>query len=163
MTNFKFESEEIEDPELVSEFSMEDYEKYRLKTSELTIDLSIISLEGRDKEKYIEGRKEELNDSRTDVPHPYKPEKQSGKKEKDLVEFEGEPAYGKGFTDPEYNLIPENGDEIIRYEYNIKWISFVDHEKLVEVEIYTPTDSKISREKIVEIMNSFKLESDSTA
>jgi len=158
MTDFRFESDELRDPEIISEFSMDDYEKYRLKTSNLTIDLAILDMEGRDKDEYIQGRKEELNDSQTEVPHPYKPEKQEEDKENNLVEFENNPLHGKGFADPEYNLVPEEGEEIIRYNYLVKWNYFSSEKKLAEIGIYIPQNLDLKAERAIKFLETLKLD-----
>lgn len=158
MTDFRFESNEIEEPEIVSEFSMEGYEKFRLKTSKLTIDLAIVEMEGREREEYIQGRKEELNDSQTEVPHPYKPEKQQENKENNLVEFENNPLHGKGFADPEYNLISKDGTGIIRYSYLVLWNYFPSKNKLAEIEIYIPKNLDLSPESSIKFLETLKLD-----
>ena len=145
MTDIRFETEQIEDPEVVSELSMDDYEKYRLKTGELTLDLAIVGLEDRDGDEYIKQRKNEIADSDTEVPHPYKPEKQSREKEGELVEFSGKE--GKGFADPEFKLVAE-GDSMARYSYRVFWIEFLEKEKLCEVEAYVPKGSEVDVESI---------------
>lgn len=148
MTDFQFRTDEVEDPEVVSEFSMDDYEKYRLKTGELTLDLAIASLEDRDADEYMKQRKNEIADSDTKVPHPYKPEKQDMERPGELVEFSDKS--GKGFADPEYNLVPEGGDQIVRYRYQIRWIKFPDKNKLCEIEIYAPKSSGANLQAIAE-------------
>ncbi len=156
LTDFTFESDEVEDPEIVSEFSIDDYEKYRLKSSEITIDLSLVDLEDRDEENYIKERKSELAENETDVPHPYKPEKTSEKNEQDIVEFEEDPVYGKGFANPEYELVPKNGDKISRYLYIVTWRVFNSENKLAEIEIYLP-ENNFSSGKALEIAQSLEL------
>lgn len=146
MTDFHFDTGAVEDPEIVSEFSMEDYEKYRLKTGELTVDLAVVGLEDREADDYIRQRKNEIADSDTEVPHPYKPEKQNREKEGELVEFSDKS--GKGFADPEYNLVPENGDQIARYIYRVFWVEFPQEDKLCEVEFYAPKGSDIDLESV---------------
>lgn len=142
MTEISFESEELGEPEIVTDFSMEGYEKYRLKVSGLTVDVAIVSLEDRDKEEYIEGRKEELVSDQVDVPHPYKPEKQEKKRDSGRrVVFGDEPLHGKGFADPEYNLALEDENEIIRYRYIVTWKEFPSENKLVEIETYVPKEN----------------------
>lgn len=146
MTEFRFESEELETPEVVSEFSMEDYEKYRLKTGDITVDLAIVDLDDRDADEYIDQRKNEISDSETEVPHPYKPQKQSRDEGADKVEFSGRS--GKGFADPEYNLVSEDEGLIVRYDYFIVWKEFEDEAKLVEKEVYTPKGDNTEPEDI---------------
>lgn len=155
MTEFHFESEKIGDPETVSEFSMEGYEKYRVKSGELTLDIAIVELENRDEEEYIEQRKEELASSKKEVPHPYKPEKQNLDNNENLVKFSD--MHGKGYADPEYNLVSEEGDSITRYKYLITWKIFEDRNKLTEIEIYMPKDD-LSYQEAADLADSIRLE-----
>lgn len=151
MTDFSFGSDYMDNPEVVSELEMEDYEKYRLKQDELTADLAIVDLEERDTEEYIDQRKDEISGSETEVPHPYKPEKQSKDVSGELVEFSGRE--GEGFADPEYNLVPEEGEGMSRYRYRVFWIVFDDQQKLCEVEIFAPKGSDIDLRAVAESLN----------
>lgn len=155
MTDFNFESEEVKNPEIVSEFSMENYQKYRLKSGNLTLDLAIVGLENRNTADYIGQRKNEISHSETKVPHPYKAEEQSGDPGEELVDFNGKT--GRGSADPEYNLVPEDGGQIPRYDYLIKWLEPESEDRLVEIEIYSPKGD-YSESKLMEIINSFRME-----
>lgn len=152
---FQFESEKIEDSKIVTELSMEGYEKYRVKSGDLTLDVAIVGLENRDKDEYIEQRKEELASSKKEVPHPYKPEKQSKDSGENLVKFSD--MHGKGYANPEYNLVTEDEDKITRYQYLIVWKKFEDRNKLTEVELYRPKNS-FSDQEAVNLANSIRLE-----
>lgn len=156
MTEFDFESKAAGNPEIVSEFSMEDYEKYRLKSGNLTFDLAIVDLENREIVDYIGQRKNEISHSETEIPHPYKAEKQERDLGKKLVEFDGRA--GSGLADPEFNLVPADSGQVPRYDYLIKWIELESEDKLAEIEIYAPKGD-YSDSKLIEIINSFHLES----
>lgn len=155
MTDFKFESDKIEDPEVVSEFSMEGYEKYRLKTGELTIDLAIVDMENKGTEEYIEQRKKEISSSETEVPHPYKPEKKEGKKGENLIKFQENPLHGQSFADPEYNLVSNRKDKLVRYNYLIIWTDLGD-EKLAEVEFYSSKEKGRNKDELIRTARSLK-------
>lgn len=155
MTDFRFETDAFDETETVKEISMDDYEKYRLKTGDYTIDIAVIGLEDRDPDEYIRQRKNEISSSETEVPHPYKPEKTSRESGGQLIEFSE--MSGKGVAGPEYNLVDPEGEEIARYRYIVLWKKFEEREKMAEIEVYAPVEEH-SEDSLLQIAESFRLE-----
>lgn len=146
-----------DDLEKVNEYSTGEFIKYRFKSSELTVDISVIETE--DPEEQIGERKEDYRDMTVRVPSPYTSEIQEREQDDDYpVEFqEEERVYGEGYAGPEYRPMMEEGGQIPRYRFLVTWKKLDSIDRLVEIEVFIPVDS-YSTEKALEFVDETEIE-----
>lgn len=145
MTSFRFADKVFDDFTIVRSTSMQDYEQFRLKTADLTIDIAIVDLADKDKDAYINQRKEELSEEAVSVPHPYKNETQTPQETRPKLIFHDDPLHGRGAADHEYNLVSDEGHALTRYQYVVTWKSYPDRQQLAEIEAFLPLDADIGQ------------------
>lgn len=127
--------------EKVNEYSTGEFTKYRFKSSDLTVDISLI--EAEDIETQIEERKEEYRDMTVRVPSPYTSEIQERQQDNDYpVEFQEKNGrvYGEGYAGPEYRPMMDEGGQIPRYRFLVTWKKLTDSGRLAEFEVFVPVD-----------------------